>query len=305
MADVTVEPVTPVAPVIPATPVVPEPPKPETYQVKINGELRDLTLDELKEHASKAAGADEKFREAARLREEGVKGIELAKAFEKVNSGDFTAADVRHLAELTGQDPDEAVAAYTAESKKAGDADDKKTTPPAGASKKVALADLSDEMQEIIRTAKDSQIEDAEKKIQNMVAAEVDKDELLGRIVIDAPEEQQPDIKAAVTAMVQRDVRTKILASPYTKEKFGTEMIRNSIQMVRAEIKKLGIPSKSSKKADRVSLLAGLGQIGDLPAEVYSDEPTKRVDSNDPNYHDNAVIRLGQMFRKSTQVKEK
>ncbi|MHC4463882.1 MAG: hypothetical protein ACYS30_20980, partial [Planctomycetota bacterium] len=120
--------------------------------------------------------------------------------------------------------------------------------------------------------ARESQIEDAEKQIEKMVADAVDKDELLGKIVIDAPEEQRTGIKEVVTSMVHGDVRAKILASHITKEKFGAEMIRNSIQKVRAEVKKLGIPSKSSKQADRVSLLAALGPTGGLPAEVYSDE---------------------------------
>jgi hypothetical protein len=270
--------------------------EPETYQVKVNGEMRDMTLDELKENASKAAGADEKFRIAAEKEKAGTKGLELAKAFEKVNSGEFTAADVRHLAELTGQDPDEAVATYTANLKKAEEDDKKTQTPPAGAPpRKLEMKDLPEDVQETIGLAREAQIADAEKKIKEMVSEAVDKDEFLGKIVIEAPEESQTGIKEAITSMVQRDVRAKILASPSTKEKFGAEMIRNSIQMARAEVKKLGIPSKSSKQADKVSLLAALGPTGlGLPAEVYSDDEVERVPSTDPDYHDNAVKRLGQ-----------
>ncbi|MHA2065990.1 MAG: hypothetical protein ACXABY_16585, partial [Candidatus Thorarchaeota archaeon] len=226
-------------------------------------------------------------------------GIEIGKAFEKVNSGNFDATDVRKLAELTGQDADAAVAQFQAELKSADEKDkDKnkdKDTPPAP--RKIELKDLPADMQDILNNAKESQIEDAQKKIEKMVTEEVAKDDFLGKIVLDAPEESQEGIKEVITSMVQRDVQKKILASPYTKEKFGAEMIRNSIQTARADVKKLGIPSKSSKQADRVSLLAGLGQTGtDLPAEVYSDEKIERVDSNDPNYHDVAAKRLGQAF---------
>ena len=92
--------------------------KPETHTVKINGEEKELTLEELKEHASKAAGADEKFRNASQMKEDAKKGIEIGAAFKKINSGEFDATDVRKLAELTGQDADAAVAAYTESQKK-------------------------------------------------------------------------------------------------------------------------------------------------------------------------------------------
>ena len=281
--------------------------KPDTFKVKISGEDKELTLEELTALASKSAGADEKFRNASQMKEDATKGIEIGKAFEKINSGSFDATDVRKLAELTGQDADEAVASYTAELKKKdgdgdGDKDKNKGTAPPTKWDDIVPAEIKkllEDAREILPTAREAQVEDAQKKIEEMVIAEVAKDDFLGKIVIDAPEELREGIKEVVTSMVQRDVQKKILASPYTKEKFGTEMIRNSIQTARADVKKLGIPSKSSKQADRVSLLAALGPTGTgLPAEVYSDEKIKRVDSNDPDYHDNAVKRLGQAFIK-------
>jgi len=279
--------------------------KPETYSVKINGEEKELTLEELKEHASKAAGADEKFRSAAQMKEDAKKGIEIGNAFKKINSGDFDATDVRKLAELTGQDADAAVAAYNESQKKTGkkskkDDDDEDYTPPA--KRKIDYSDLPEDMQEILRGAREQQIDSATKQIEKMVADEVAKDEFLGKIVLDAPDASQAGIREAITSQVQRDVRAKILASPSTKEKFGTEMIRNSIQMIRAEVKKLGIPSKADKQADRISLLAGLVRPGDLPAEVYSDEKIARVSSEDPNYEDNAAMRLGQRMRQAAQA---
>ena len=275
--------------------------KPETYEVKVDGEVRQMTLEELKANASKAAGADEKFRNAAQMKEDATRGIEIGKAFDKVNSENVTASDVRHLAELTGQDADELVRAFNNQGK--DDKDDKKDDkkpPLQGPQKKLELKDFPEDVQEILNAAKDKQVEDAEIKIKKMVGDEVDKDDFLGKIVLDAPDEQREGVKEVVKSMVQRDVRAKILASPYTKEKFGAEMIRNSIQMVRAEVKRLGIPSKSSKKADRISLLNALGPTGGLPVEVYSDDKVERVESTDPNYEDNAVKRLGQMMRKES-----
>lgn len=291
--------------------------KPTSWTLKIDGEEKEFTLDELKDAASKSAGADVKFQNAAQMKKDAEKGIEIGKAFEKINSGDFNATDVRTLAELTGQDPDEAVAAYTAEQKKAGgggdDNKDKDKDKGKQTSTKVSFQDLPDDIQallteakEVLPAAKERQIEQAREEVEKIVKEEVAKDELLGKIVIEAPEKLQAGIKEVIGSQVHADVQRKILASQWTKEKFGTEMIRNSIQKIRAEIKKLGIPSKSSQQADRVSLLAALGPTGiGLPAEVYSDEKVERVPSNDPTYEDNAVLRYAQKARQDLMKSQK
>lgn len=261
----------------------------QTYKVKIGGVEKQLTLDELTEYASKAAGADEKFREAAELRKEAASAKELTETFNKVfNSDDVKVSDVRKLAELVGQDPDQMEALFK-EEVEAGKG--KGNNHSAGA--KIKPEDLPDEVQDVLRQAREDQVRAAEIEIARQVAAEVDKDKFFGKIIDETPEEQRENRKAAVTAMVQRDVRTKILASPYTKEKFGTEMIRNSIQEIRAEVTKFGIPSKSDKQLNP-SLLAALGPTGGLPAEVHSDADIKRVSSTEDNYEDNVVARLGQ-----------
>jgi hypothetical protein len=95
--------------------------------------------------------------------------------------------------------------------------------------------------------------------------------------------------------MVNRDVRGKILAIPYTGDQFGPEMIQNSIQTVRSELKKYGIPSKSSKQTPAMkNLLSVLGQTGGIPAEVQSDNKIERVSVGDAKYDDNAANRLMQ-----------
>ena len=281
--------------------------KPKTFDVKVDGEIRQMTMEELVENASKAAGADSKFRDAAQMKEDAKKGVEIGAAFKKINSGSFDATDVRKLAELTGQDADEAVASYTAELKK-GEGDGKDKKPAVDYSGGIKFENLPKDVQEYINegrelrpSMKEKQIEDAQKKVDEMVEEEVAKDDFLGKIVIDAPDELKAGIKEVIYSSVRENVDKKILASRYTKEKFGTEMIRNSIQKARAEFKKLGISSKKAKQADRISILAELGPTGHLPAEVYSDETVERVDSTDPGYEDNAVKRLGQKLRQDAQ----
>jgi hypothetical protein len=72
-------------------------------------------------------------------------------------------------------------------------------------------------------------------------------------------------------------------------------MIQNSIQTVRSELKKYGIPSKSSKQTPAMkNLLSVLGQTGGIPAEVQSDNKIERVSVGDAKYDDNAANRLMQ-----------
>ena len=279
---------------------------PETFDVKIGGETKLLTLDELKEHATKAAGADQLMREASELRKGAKSGIEIKEAFEKVlKSDDVGAKDIRKLATVMGIDPDEMEGMFNEELKKLGVKPGEKADKVAGVKGKVGRDQLDDDTRDILDQAKANQIVQAEAKILEMCKKTIDKDEFFGTILKDTPEEQRDDRKDVIVKMVHRDVRGKILASPYTEEKFGTEMIQNSIQTIRSELKNYGIPSKSSKKSAISNILASLGPTGGLPAEVQSDEKIERVSSTGEDYEDNVVKRLGQKMVQSLVNKGK
>lgn len=280
--------------------------KPETYEVKIGGETKELTLDELKTHATKAAGANKLMAEAAELRKGAKSGLEIKEAFEKVlKSDDVDVSDIRNLAAVMGIDPEEMIGMFNEELEKLGVKTDEKGRKSAGVKEKVGRDQLDDETRDIIDQAKADQIVKAEAKILEMCKKGVDKDEFFGTIMKDTPEEQRSDKMDVIVRMVHRDVRGKILASPYTGEKFGTEMIQNSIQTIRSELKKYGIPSKSSKQSAISNLLAALGPTGGLPAEVQSDEKIERVSSTEADYEDNVVKRFGQKIVQSLINREK
>ena len=273
--------------------------KPEEYEVTIGGEKKLLSIDELKEHASKSAGADKLMREASDLRKGAKSGLDIKEAFDSVlKSDDVDAEDVRRLATLMNIDPNEMEKMFNEELEKIG-VKGKGEKKDAGDGKKIGREQLNDEMKDILDQAKNEQIVKAEADILDLCKKSVDKDDFFGKIIEDTPDEQREDRKDVIVKMVHRDIRGKILASPYTGEKFGAEMIQNSIQTIRSELKKYGIPSKSSKQSAISNVLAALGPTGGLPAEVQSDEKIERVSSTESGYDDNVVKRLGQKLVQS------
>ena len=275
--------------------------EPDTFEVKIGGETKLLTLDELKTHAEKAGGADKLMREAAELRKGGVEGVEIKEAFQKVlNSDSVEAADIRKLATVMGVNPDEMEKMFKEELEKQGRTKDVKV------GEKVGRDQLDEETRNILDQVKVTQIKEAEKEIRRICDETVDKDEMFGKMIDEVPKEQRTGKVDSIKRMVFRDVRGKILASPESGEKFGTEMIQSSIQGIRKDLKDFGIPSKSSKKTTAVqNLLAALGPTGGLPAEVQSDEKIERVSSTEANYEDNVVKRLGQKLVQAVTNKSK
>ena len=126
-----------------------------------------------------------------------------------------------------------------------------------------------------------------------MVKKHVDKDDFFGTIIKKADEKQRDKRKAAIEEMVSKDVNRKILRSKWTGEVFGDEMIKSSVQEIRANIERFGITDKVSKQPVS-SALAGLGLPGELQVKIQADEKIERVPVTDDTWLDNVVARLAQ-----------
>ena len=255
--------------------------KGRSFGIKVDGVEKNVTLSEALKDAEKVGGADSKLREAAELRKSGAEGIALKETLAAFKAGtageeeitkfcDLMGIDKKEMAELTKADPGKA----------AGD-------PP-------EFAELSPDDRETMDQARQIQVERADQKIRDDVKNAVDKDEYFGKIVVETPKDKRENRGDAIKAMVHRAVRTKILASPYTKEIFGTSMISAAVQEVRAELEKYGIPSGKDKQAEMASVLSALGSTIEIPAEIQSDKPIERVPVDDPTYEDNFVMRMAQ-----------
>lgn len=275
----------------PGTPPSATPAKEDTYEIVVNGEKKAYTIEELKERASKADGADEKFRKASELKEEATKGLRINTLFGKLNQGAVTEAEAKELAGLVGVPMDTFLEAD----------DGGQAPPPAKGNKKITIEDLDpnlasdiNRMRGISTLSEQSQVADARKKIEASCREAVDKDKVLGKMISEVGNaEDQEAVRQALSRLVLKDVRGRILA----REEFGTEMLEDAVRSIRVDVQAFGIPAKASKEP----IVSGLGSLGTIPAEVYGNDPIKRVASNSDKYEENFVARTLQKLRLSRQ----
>jgi len=270
-----------------------------------SGTPKVVTEAEMKEMATKAAGADEKFRVAAeKLKAAEAAGTsnaestKIVNSFNNIKSGEFTKTDLREFGELVGLESGEIEKMFAE--------DLEKNNKSAGAKKddipirKLKMEDFDAETQETLRGARKSQITDAEGQILDMVKKAVDKDKIFGTILEKTDEKQRANRKAAIVNMVSNDVNRKILRSKYSGEVFGDEMIKGSVQEIRANIEQYGIVDRTSKQP-ATGLLAALGLSGELQTKVQADEKIERVPVTDPAWLENVVARMAQDQRKNSE----
>lgn len=266
-----------------------EPPDGQTFEIKVDGETRTVSIDELTTLAQKAAGADAKFEEASKLR----KSAEDALRFQELTNraGDpnhqLSDAEVTELAGKLGLDPKE-LADYMADEKEPpqGDGDD---GGKQGGGLDMAGFEAAFEKQygvplkDVVDTAaysKQRHITDARKEIRNETDNMVDKDEIIGKMIVGKEKDSRLEV---IKEMVAEDVLERIKDG----DTYGPELLAASIQKVRTHLKKLGIPGKP----DEYPLTMGLGPSGGLPAEVRSEKPIERISAAEDKSGENFVNR--------------
>ena len=261
--------------------------KEESYTLKVDGEDRVVTLEELKQLASKSAGADAKFQDAAELKKQGEDGIRIKSLIDRLSNTDTpTEAEIKEIASMIGVDPNE-FAQYLASEDKGAPAD--KTTP-AGSTVKVSKEDIvaalgfdPAEAKSILDFSHQEHIKSTRQQIRENSDSVVDKDEIFGKMKIG---EGGGDRLAVVKEMVAEDVLRKIQDGvPY-----GAELVAASVQKIRAHLVKFGMPNKP----DIYPTTLGLGPGGSLPSEVQSENPIKRVSAAEDDSEDNFVKRAMQ-----------
>lgn len=271
-----------------------EPPKDQTYEITVDGEKRQLTIEELKEHAQKAAGADKKFEEAAKLRKEASDGIRLKELVGRLSDGKHepTESEVKELAGMIGADPSE-LTEYLA-----GESEGRDNGGGTGISEeefdkvftsKFGFSPAEAKQREEYRHSKD--VEAAKKEIRKISDEAVDKDEIFGKIKIGEKGDKAEDRIAVIKDMVAEDVLRRV----QNGESFGAELVAASVQKIRAYLTRFGIPGKP----EQYPVALGLGPSGGLPAEVNSEEPIQRVSSADENGEPNFIARYMQKGLKS------
>ena len=267
--------------------------KAETYEIKVDGESRNVTLDELKELASKAGGADEKFRLASELKKQGETGIRTAELIKSLDAAESpNETEVKELAVLLGMEAGEIMSGL----KTSAEEDEKKSAEGLSKEQTIeALKALGIDPEELKATqaySKQRHIADARKELREISDQAVDKDEVFGKMIIG---EHKEDRLSVIKDLVSEDYFGKIEHG----ETHGAELLAASIQKVRAHLVRFGI----SSKPDLAPIVLGSGPGGVLPAEVQSDEPIKRISVFDQGGEDNVISRYYQKAVKLAREK--
>jgi hypothetical protein len=255
-------------------------PKVETHAVKIDGEDKILTTEELITLASKAGGADKKFQDAATATKAAERGLRIEELTKKLTDDDNpTEADIREYSGLIGIEPTEFMQFLS-----------KEDPPQKGETEKTSDADFDAEFQKrlghspaevkaILEFSTTRHVTDARKEIRGISDKAVDKDEIIGKMIVG---KDKDDVTLAVKDMVAEDVLKKIQDGV----PFGAEMVTASVQRVRSQLTKLGIPKKLNQHP-----FMGLGPSEGFSSAIQADEPIKRVPANEDTGEQNLVDR--------------
>ena len=253
--------------------------KAETHTVKVDGVDVELTIDELKERASKASGADNRFREAAEATKAAERGLRIETLTKSISGSDAPSeADIKELAVLLEIDPTEFTATL-------GEEPTQKTTT------KTTETDFSAEFRKqfdatpaevkaILDFSQQRHVNDARKEIREITDKGVDKDPIIGKMIVGEGKDKR---LLAAKNMVAEDVLTKI----QNGKPFGAEMVTASVQMVRTRLTELGIPNNLNQQP----IVLGLAPSEGLSSVIQADEPIKRIPSNEDDQEKNLIAR--------------
>ncbi len=265
--------------------------KEETYAVKIDGEDRNLSIEELKTLATKSAGADKRFNEASEATKVAEKGIRVETLVKSISGeGTPSEADVRELAGLLEIDPKEFMTYLH-------DGND----PPQKSTSKATDTDFNEEFKKqmgaspaevraILEHSSSRHVNDARKEIRDISDLAVDKDEIIGKMIVG---EDNKEVLTEVKNMVAEDVLRKIQDG----KTFGAELVTASVQRVRSQMTKLGIP----KKLNQQPIVMGLGPSEGFSSAIQADEPIKRIPADEDAGEKNLVDRYLQKIVKSVR----
>ena len=252
--------------------------KVETHTIKVDGTDVVLTIEELKERASKSSGADVRFQEAAaatKAAERGTRIETLVKSITKEE--DPSEADIKELAGLLEIEPSE----FMKELREADPAQkDTKVNTDFNAEFQKIMGASPAEVKAILDFSQQRHVNDARKEIREISDKAVDKDEIIGKMIVG---EDKKEVLATVRDMVAEDVLQKI----QNGKTFGAELVSASVQMVRSKLTKLGIP----KKLNQQPIVLGLAPSEGLSSVIQADEPIKRVPSSEDDQEKNLIAR--------------
>lgn len=267
-------------------------PDDETFELDVDGTKRTITLDEMRELATKSAGADARFQSAAEMRKEAEAGIRIGTLVKTLEGGEGTDLEAKELAVLLGIEPGELME-YLKDGDDDTDKDDKGNQAPVALTDeqfKAAYGFFPAEAKQILAHSQDRHIASARQELREISDKAVDTDAVFGKMVIGEKKDARMEV---IKDMVAEDVLGKIEHG----QQFGADMVTASIQKVRTQFTKFGIPNDPVVNP----VVLGLGPGVQLPTEVQAEEPIKRINAFESGADDNLVKRYLQKAVKAAR----
>jgi hypothetical protein len=277
----------------------------------VNGVKRLVTLDELRQGYEKATGADERFNQAAAIRQEASSGIRIQDAITTMRneSLDVNArvAAAREIATMLGTTPQEFDALVAQARTETGAASP--APAPAAAPRKLSTEDLPEDVQEVMREVNAQKLARRREEIFTSTDNAVAKDEILGKM--------DTDVRDTLTRMARNEVQRRVVALGQT---FSPDLLKEVVQELRGFSKMIGKPTAAKPEDDAVSAelarmgLVNLGGAGGTPAVSdtaalqagqaatpgASGDPSKpnRLSVNDPNWSKDFMSKVSDHMRR-------
>ena len=265
----------------------------ETYTLQVSGSDKTFTLEELKDAAQRVAGADAKFEEAAQTKKDADRGMRIIGLMEELNKSTNPPQEkVEEFLRELGASPEQIKEQIASSTKSTTTKDGKKGDEKV----ELKMEDLPEEARNILSDAQKSNLAEVRGNIERDCKKGVDSDSVIGKIISGVPEGPERDkVMGVLYTMMNDDVRGRILA----REAYGPEMIRSSVQKLRARIETFGISSNAAGAGP--VLPAGLAAAVSTTPEIQEAEPIKRKPSTDPNWEDNFLARVQQRMLKGAK----
>lgn len=257
----------------------------QTFELKIGNSTRTVTLDEMRDLATKSAGADAAFRTASDMKKEAERGLRIQTLSKSIiDDENPSEADIQEFSSLLGLDPKEFLQ-YMGDSKEPAQKQTRSTSAEVVTKEAVAAAlkqlglDVED-AKGTLSFSKQRHIDSARQQIREFSDQAVEKDKVFGKMIVGDDGKNREEV---IKEMVSEEVLRKIQDG----ERFGAEMVASCIQKVRTQLTRFGIPNKP----DLYPITLGQGPGSGLPVDIQSDEPIKRIPAGEDKADDNIVSR--------------
>ena len=268
---------------------------PKTVTVKVDGEDREVTQEELVKGYGLEAAARKKMETVAEERKTLDEDVLLAQTVRQVAT-DQDEDSMRQMVKLLGMPAAEADAAIE-QIRKMGEAGEGTANEEGGEEPpKTGYDDLAPELKALIDKGqaaadRDEQqsLVDLKEKMFAQADKAIDTDEILGKIA-----------DGGLKKRVKRDVRREVQRRVGLEGQAWPDVLQEIVQESRGDLKHIG----NLTNAEGGQASSAIGPAAAMGFQATPTGPTERVSSTDPTYSKNVGTRLRELFSKHRAAQE-